>query len=458
MGKVLPSQTIFLIHVPKKSFDCRGAFSLSCRNRTGFVTAEVLTLCRNTFMFGKISESLAHRIRWILTGGWLLLIASLFFDPISAWLTLPERTFSPFRLDPTVCVQVQGHCLAESPYAIGAAIFWGAIVPISIFILLVFGHELWRRICPLSFLSQLPRAFNSQRRIKRTDKRGRARYELAKVDKNSWLARNHIYLQMGFFYVGLCSRILFVNSDRTFLGLFLLGTIVCAVGVGYYYGGKSWCNYFCPMSPVQKIYAEPGGLFTSQAHTAGGGITQSMCRTIDPQGNEQSACVACQTPCIDIDSERSYWEHVTQPDRKLLYYGYFGLMVGYFGYYYLYAGNWTYYMSGAWAHQENQLATLLDPGFYLFNTPVPIPKLVAVPMTLGLSAIASIAIGRWIEKAYKSITDLVRPHRPRDASASHFFAVHLCLLSTSSSSSAVVRSSTYCRSQSFTFTRRSRYY
>ncbi|MEM9566924.1 MAG: cyclic nucleotide-binding protein [Cyanobacteria bacterium P01_E01_bin.34] len=358
-------------------------------------------------MFHQLSESLAHRIRWGLGLVWLLLIASLFYDPISTWLTFPDRSFSPFRILPNSCIQVQGHCLDETPYAIGAPVFWGAIVPGAIFILLVFGHELWRRICPLSFFSQLPRALNSQRRIRTVNAKGKVRYELAKVKSDSWLARNHIYLQMGLFYLGLCSRILFVNSDRITLAFFLLGTIGCAIGVGYYYGGKSWCNYFCPMSPIQKIYAEPGGLFTSQAHVSAGTVTQSMCRTIDAQGQERSACVACQSPCLDIDSERSYWDNINAPDRKLLYYSYFGLMVGYFLYYYLYAGNWAYYMSGVWAHQDDQLTTLFDPGFYLFHVSVPIPKLVAVPLTLGLSALTSIAIGHKIEAWYRTIEERI---------------------------------------------------
>jgi hypothetical protein len=33
-----------------------------------------------------------------------------------------------------------------------------------------------------------------------------------------------------------------------------------------------------------------------------------MCRTVLPDGKEQSACVACQNPCIDIDAERNYWD------------------------------------------------------------------------------------------------------------------------------------------------------
>jgi hypothetical protein len=277
------------------------------------------------------------------------------------------------------------------------------IVPAAIFILLVFGHELWRRICPLSFLSQIPRALLRQRQHRRVDaKTGKISYELAKVKKNSWLGRNYLYLQFGLFYLGLCLRLLFVNSDRLALGIFLIFTIVSAIAVGYLYGGKSWCQYFCPMAPVQKIYGEPGGLLTSKAHEGERTITQSTCRIVNQEGKEQSACVACQSPCIDIDAERSYWDGITKPDQKLLYYGYIGLVISFYFYYYLYAGNWDYYFSGAWTHEPNQLTTLLSPGFYLFNKPIPIPKLVAVPLTLGFFAGGSYFLGRKLEKSYKS--------------------------------------------------------
>jgi hypothetical protein len=222
-----------------------------------------------------------------------------------------------------------------------------------------------------------------QRQHRRVDaKTGKISYELAKVKKNSWLGRNYLYLQFGLFYLGLCIRLLFVNSDRLALGIFLIFTIVSAIAVGYLYGGKSWCQYFCPMAPVQKIYGEPGGLLTSKAHEGDRQtITQSMCRIVNQDGKEQSACVACQSPCMDIDAERSYWDGITKPDQKLLYYGYIGLVFSFYFYYYLYAGNWDYYFSGAWTHEANQLTTVLSPGFYLFNKPIPIPKLVAVPLT-----------------------------------------------------------------------------
>jgi hypothetical protein len=370
-------------------------------------------------MFGQIAERRMHIVRWILTSGWGLLIVSLFYDPVSPRLTEPENAWSPLRINPAVCVKVQGVCLQEQPYALGTTIFWGAVVPLSIFILLIFGHELWRRICPLSFLSQIPRALGWQRQLKRENPKGKARYELVKVKPSSWLGQNYLYLQFGLLYLGLCARILFINSDRIALAVWFLGTIAAAIAVGYLYGGKSWCQYFCPMAPVQSIYAEPSSLFASKAHIGDQQITQSMCRTVAEDGKEQSACVACQNPCIDIDAERVYWDSVTQPKQKVLYYGYGGLVVGYFCYYYLYAGNWTYYFSGAWAHQENLRDTLLNPGLYLFNTPIPIPKVAAVPLILGLFSAAGYLLGRVVEtqaaayltRAKKTVSPEMVQHR-----------------------------------------------
>lgn len=157
------------------------------------------------------------------------------------------------------------------------------------------------------------------------------------------------------------------------------------------------------MAPVQKIYAEPRGLLASKAHESDRlTITQSTCRIVNQEGKELSACIACQTPCMDVDAERSYWDGITKPDQKLLYYGYIGLVISFYYYYYLYAGNWDYFFSGSWTHEANQLTTLLSPGFYLFNKPIPIPKLVAVPLTLGFFAGGSYFLGLKLEKSYKN--------------------------------------------------------
>ncbi|ABB56163.1 cyclic nucleotide-binding domain-containing protein [Synechococcus elongatus] len=353
-------------------------------------------------MLSQLPEQRMHWIRWILTVGWLLIIASLFYDPWTAKLTTPDHPWSPLRLSES-CIQVQGNCLSEQPYPLGTTLFWGAIVPASIFILLVFGHELWRRICPLSFLSQIPRSLGWQRQFRRENKKtGKVRYELAKVRSDSWLGRNYPYVQFSWLFIGLCGRILFFNADRLVLAGWLLSTVAAAIAVGYWYGGKSWCQYFCPMAPVQSIYSEPGGLLGSKAHTSEQLITQSMCRTFLPDGQEQSACVACQNPCIDIDAERNYWNSLSKPETGFIRYGYVGLVIGYFGYYYLYAGNWNYYFSGAWLRQTDQLTSLFDPGIYLFGQAINVPKIIAVPLILGICTAIAYGGGRWLEKRAKS--------------------------------------------------------
>jgi len=326
-----------------------------------------------------------HRVRWILTCAWLLLIASFLFDPWSAQLTRPDHPWSFLRLS-SACVRVQGECLEQQqPYPLGTTVFWGVVVPAAVFILLVFGHELWRRICPLSFLSQISRALGIERQIARVNpKTGQKRLQLAKVPQDSWLAKNYSKLQFAWLFVGLCGRILFFNADRAVLAGWMLFTIAAAIFVGWYYGGKSWCQYFCPMAPVQSVFSTPIGLLGSKAHMGETTITQSMCRTLQPDGTEQSACVACQQPCVDIDAERTYWARLTSKDFVFERYGYVGLVFGYFTYYYLYAGNWDYYYSGAWVRHSDQLAHLLSPGFYLLGTTIALPRLVAVPLTLGL--------------------------------------------------------------------------
>lgn len=336
-------------------------------------------------MLSQVSERQMHLVRWVLTLGWLLLIASLLYDPWSAqWF--PPTTVGDH------CIRVQQECFKHRASPLGITLFWNIIVPGSIFILLVFGHEAWRRICPLAFLSQIPRALGWQRKVQKVNpETGRSRSELVKIAPNSWLGRNYPYVQFGWLFVGLCGRLLFFNADRLLLAIWLLLTIAIAIAVGYFFTGKSWCHYFCPMAPVQRVFSEPGGLFVSAGHIGDRTITQSMCRTTLPDGQEDSACVACQTPCIDIDAERSYWERLQQPTQAFLYYSYVGLLVGFFCYFYLYAGNWEYYFSGLWIQPLNWPSPA--PGLYFIN----IPKWVAVPFVLGAFSALGYGVGYGVE-------------------------------------------------------------
>jgi hypothetical protein len=250
-------------------------------------------------------------------------------------------------------------------------------------------------------MSQIPRALGLQRKRKVVDPvTGEARWEVVTIGENSWLGRNHLYVQFGLFVLGLGLRILYVNSDRIALGIFLIFSILCAILVGYLYAGKSWCNYFCPMSPVQLVYTGPRSLLGSENYSQPkGSVTQSMCRTIDPStGKEQSACVSCKAPCIDIDAEKSYWTELKKPGRRLVHYGYLGMVIAFYLYYFLYAGNWNYYFTGAWTHEEDQIAKVFDTGFYIYQHAIPIPKAAAVFITYGVLIAITYTLGIISEK------------------------------------------------------------
>ena len=347
-------------------------------------------------MLNKVVEQKAHAIRYVLVVGWLLLILSLFFDPISHYLTDPNTNFfSPLKdelvnlaKDPDTCIRVQDKCLPGTPYAAGARIFWGFIVPAGFGIIFVLGHEFWRRICPLYFLSQIPRALGMKPK--------------KQINQNKWLTENHLYLQFALFFLGLNMRILFVNSARPVFGSFLLFTITSAIIMNLFYGGRSWCHYVCPFGMVQMVLTGPRGLLGSEAQKQPPKtITQSMCRTFDKETNQEKiTCISCKSPCMDIDSEKAYWEQINKPGRDLVQYGYLGLVCGYFVYYFLYSGNFEYYFSGAWTHEAGQVGKIFNPGFYLGGQAIPIPKLIASPLTLGaMAAIFYFVINR-IEKIY----------------------------------------------------------
>jgi len=349
-------------------------------------------------------------VRGLLLASWLVLIASLMWDPLTPALTAPENVASPFHIgSPGMAIQGGTIYIKNEPYPMGRRIFWTMLVPIVPLFLMVLGHEAWRRVCPLSFASQLPRLLQlgrTRKSVKRST--GKVERKLTLLSSDSWLARNSWYVQFGLLFLGLSSRLLFANASSVGLAFLLLGIIGSSVLVGFLFGGKSWCHYVCPINVVQKIYTEPRGLLESQAHIVRIPITQSMCRQSTPEG-EKPRCVGCVTSCPDVDLERSYWDAILLPARRHVYYMFFGLIIGFYGYYYLYSGTWDYYFSGIWTHEANPAQHLFDPGFYVFDRPWPIIKLVAAPLTLAVACGASLGLGMALEAGYKRLRNLRAP-------------------------------------------------
>jgi polyferredoxin len=382
-------------------------------------------------MFGKAPERRMLKVRGILLLLWCALIVSLFWDPVTIHLTQPDSG-TPFAIK-TTPVTVQGQVLEQKPYAMGARIFWTMILPLVPMFLMIFGHEAWRRICPLSLSSRLPYYLGLQwiRKIfnRQTGKIERRPMTIA---PDSFLARWHFPLQFIFLSSGVTARLLFINSDRWVLGAFFIFIITFAIIIGILYGGKTWCNYFCPIAPMQRIYTSPRGILESKAHAPKQTVSQAMCRTEDRSQKtddgkrrpDVSACVACATPCPDIDLERTYWETYTKPGARFSYYGYFGMVLMFYVYYYLYSGGWDYYFSGAWTHEENaQLNQLTAPGFFILGQLIDIPKIIAAPLAMFGFIILTYLGWMALEWLYTLIARKVKPGIGDDEIRHHMLMV-----------------------------------
>ncbi|WP_161914189.1 cyclic nucleotide-binding domain-containing protein [Methylosinus sp. C49] len=339
-----------------------------------------------------------RNVRVIVLLAWGALIVALFFDPLTVWLTQPDSG-SPFRIgdDPVV---IQGVPRYSTPYSMTNRIFWTMAVPLVPFAIMLLGHEFWRRVCPLSHASQFARMFGFERKLPNLNRKtGRVERILALLPSQSWLRRNHYYFQLGFLTLGVTGRILFYNSSHIALAAAFIFIISFAVFVGFTYGGKSWCNYFCPTAVVQQIYTGPGGLFDSKPHVERVAIKQSSCRA-STDAADRSICVGCMTNCPDIDLENNYWKAIDLDQKRNVYYLFFGLVFGFYTYYFVYSGTWDYYMSGYWTHESDQFGALLKSGLYIGGHAYPVPKIVAAPAYILLCMSVSFGLFLALEKLY----------------------------------------------------------
>jgi hypothetical protein len=346
----------------------------------------------------QLSEPLPERqmrlVRWVLLSGWLLLILSLLLPILAlseSWLPLCQDSVA------AVCQ------LHRQP---GNRLFWGTVVPVGLLLIAVVSHQLWRRICPLAFVSQLARALGRQRT--RPGRKGRP--EVVMVEADSWLGRHHLALQWSLLIAGLCLRLLVVNGSPLGLAILLLTTLVAALLVGWAWGGKAWCQYICPMGPVQMVLTGPRGPLGTPAHVGTSSrITQSMCRTVSADGREQSACVACQTPCIDIDAERSFWQTlVGKRNLGWIWYSYPGLILAFFllmeevgDSLHPPVNGLGYLRSGLWAFDAGLPGRIWQPLWPWLA----IPRLLLLPLLLSAAAALSVVLFQglqgWLRAGYE---------------------------------------------------------
>ena len=226
----------------------------------------------------------------------------------------------------------------------GTAMVWTIFIPMVPLVIVVLGYNQWRKLCPLAWIAAL----------------GQFLHWIPKRKVSPWFEKNYYYLQFGLLFLAFTARLLLLNFDGTALAAFFVFVALAAFVTNLVFAGKTWCNFFCPVGVVEKIYCGSNALLSQQT---------SAC----------SSCVACKSNCPDIDLEKGYWKENSDRSKRVVFYAFAGLVFGFYAYYYAINGSWDYYFDGTWSDAGFAYTSLFAPGFFFL--PV-IPKIIAVPLTL----------------------------------------------------------------------------
>ncbi len=155
---------------------------------------------------------------------------------------------------------------------LGLFVTWKVLVPLVPALLLV-APEVWRNLCPIAVVHQLPAAAG------RAGKR--------RLGKQAQRATPAVAALLFFTIVPL--RLVVLNDSGPMLAGFVLVVLVIALAGGLLFAGKSgWCVSYCPVLRVERLYGQRAMLSVEHAH----------CRR----------CSGCVRSCYDLKPERSLSE------------------------------------------------------------------------------------------------------------------------------------------------------
>jgi polyferredoxin len=260
--------------------------------------------------------------------------------------------------------------------SIAGRVVWTILIAALPLFIVVVGYHRWRRICPLAFFAQLPG------RLKRAGKH----------KAPPWLEARYYYVAFAIFWVSLWLRLIATNGNGYAIAAFFVLLTLAALLFGSRYTGKTWCNYVCPVSFVEKLYTEPHGLRETP---------NSQC----------AKCTACKQSCPDINEENGYWKEIASRPKRFVWFAFPGLVFGFYFYYYLQSGTWNYYFGGSWTNQPKLIHTVFllgrdheSAGFFFFPA---MPRALAAILTLTACGLFSFLmfsvleapIGRWLRRS-----------------------------------------------------------
>ncbi len=224
-------------------------------------------------------------------------------------LAFPNYTQLEARLPSVVWWALRGLTLIFTLFIIyllfnqpdkGLVIFWQLLIPLLPLSFAVIPG-LWRNICPMALLNQIPRTLGFSRENTLSD----------------LLKKLALYLSVIAFVIFVLLRQPLLNHSGLALGLVLCAALILAFAGGVYFKGRSgWCGTFCPLAPIQKAYGHAPLLLVKNGYC--------------------EPCLGCQKNCYDFNPRAAIFGDLDDADgwwteqRKFFIAMLPGLIVGFF--------------------------------------------------------------------------------------------------------------------------------
>ena len=183
---------------------------------------------------------------------------------------------------------------------LGLKLFWGLAIPL-LPALLVIAPGLWRQVCPMATMNQLPRLGGFTRALELPPAAKQAAFGIA----------------VALFLAAVALRLPLLNHSGTVVGLGILAVLALAFAGGFVFKGRSgWCGTFCPLAPIQRTYGQAPLIV----------VRNGYC----------NPCVGCQKSCYDFNPRAAVFSDIYDEDprhaaQRRLFMGLLpGLVLGYF--------------------------------------------------------------------------------------------------------------------------------
>ncbi len=162
----------------------------------------------------------------------------------------------------------------------GLVLIWQLLIPLLPLSFAVVPG-LWRNLCPMALLNQLPRQFGLSREATLPD---------------NW-RKIALYVSVIAFITFIMMRHPLLNHSGAWLGLILAGALLLALLGGFLFKGRSgWCGTFCPLAPLQKAYGHAPLLM----------VRNGYCEP----------CLGCQKNCYDFNPRAAFFSDLEDPEPE----------------------------------------------------------------------------------------------------------------------------------------------